>query len=81
MVIPEPMGSFHSPSHRDAVITASGWTTVFAVVFWICLVSVTQFPEFSRGIGDCFADVEKEVVVGASVRSVSRRFHEVLLKY
>ena len=43
--IPEPMGSFHSPSHRDAVFTASGWTTVFAVVFWICLVSVTQFPE------------------------------------
>ena len=43
--IPGPMGSFHSPSYHDAVSTASGWTTAFAVVFWICLVSATQFPE------------------------------------
>ena len=43
--IPGPMGSFHSPSYHDAVSTASGWTTASAVVFWICLVSATQFPE------------------------------------
>ena len=76
------MGSFHSPSHRDEVFTASGWTIVFAVVFWICLVSVTQFPEVQPRYWRLLRSrCEKEVVVGASGRSVSRRFHEILLKY